>query len=352
MASAQAVTTMRKQLMSAAAEKKTEDVVEILKRLKTEVLATDELLRETKIGITVNKLRSNESKEVGDLAKELVKKWKGDVGQTGTSKKASASTAPSPSPAPPSQTAPKSPIPAPPKPAAAVRTNAVPAPASPASSKSVSTANKAATTAGPPSARRRPSGGPPRSYKTDSVDSVNNDSTGDKTREKCVELIYDALASDSDAPVDLILSRARALERHVHEHNAPPDGTANYRNKMRSFYLNLKAAGNPALREGVVSGEISVKELYEMDPKDMASEEQKAVNRKLVAENLFKAQGAAPQQAETDAFQCGKCKERRCMYYQMQTRSADEPMTTFVTCLNCNNRQVALDFAARRFSGD
>lgn len=32
---------------------------------------------------------------------------------------------------------------------------------------------------------------------------------------------------------------------------------------------------------------------------------------------------------------------------QMQTRSADEPMTTFVTCLNCNNRQVALDFAAR-----
>lgn len=53
----------------------------------------------------------------------------------------------------------------------------------------------------------------------------------------------------------------------MHEHNAPPDGTANYRNKMRSFYLNLKAAGNPALREGVVSGEISVKELYEMDPK-------------------------------------------------------------------------------------
>lgn len=59
----------------------------------------------------------------------------------------------------------------------------------------------------------------------------------------------------------------------------------------------------------------------------MASEERKAENRKLVAENLFKAQAAAPQQAETDAFQCGKCKQRRCMYYQMQTRSADEPMT-------------------------
>lgn len=50
----------------------------------------------------------------------------------------------------------------------------------------------------------------------------------------------------------------------------------------------------------------------------MASEERKAENRKLVAENLFKAQAAAPQQAETDAFQCGKCKQRRCMYYQVR----------------------------------
>ena len=40
----------------------------------------------------------------------------------------------------------------------------------------------------------------------------------------------------------------------------------------------------------------------------------------------------------TTMFKCGKCKERNCTYYQMQTRSADEPMTTFVTCLSCSNR--------------
>jgi DNA-directed RNA polymerase subunit M/transcription elongation factor TFIIS len=40
----------------------------------------------------------------------------------------------------------------------------------------------------------------------------------------------------------------------------------------------------------------------------------------------------------TDMFKCGKCKKNNCTYFQMQTRSADEPMTTFVTCLNCNNR--------------
>lgn len=37
-------------------------------------------------------------------------------------------------------------------------------------------------------------------------------------------------------------------------------------------------------------------------------------------------------------FQCGKCKSKKTTYYQMQTRSADEPMTAYVTCLGCNNR--------------
>jgi hypothetical protein len=34
-------------------------------------------------------------------------------------------------------------------------------------------------------------------------------------------------------------------------------------------------------------------------------------------------------------FKCAKCKSTKTRYYQMQTRSADEPMTTYVTCVNC-----------------
>ena len=37
-------------------------------------------------------------------------------------------------------------------------------------------------------------------------------------------------------------------------------------------------------------------------------------------------------------FKCGRCKENNCTYFQLQTRSADEPMTTFVTCLTCSKR--------------
>ena len=39
--------------------------------------------------------------------------------------------------------------------------------------------------------------------------------------------------------------------------------------------------------------------------------------------------------ATTDIYQCRKCKKRKCTIRQMQTRSADEPMTTFVKCVEC-----------------
>jgi transcription elongation factor S-II len=45
-----------------------------------------------------------------------------------------------------------------------------------------------------------------------------------------------------------------------------------------------------------------------------------------------------PEQIADGTFKCGRCKSMKTTYYQLQTRSADEPMTTYVTCLKCNNR--------------
>ena len=44
---------------------------------------------------------------------------------------------------------------------------------------------------------------------------------------------------------------------------------------------------------------------------DMASEERKQADAKIVEDNLFKTLGAGEQEAETDAFQCGRCKQVR-----------------------------------------
>ena len=42
--------------------------------------------------------------------------------------------------------------------------------------------------------------------------------------------------------------------------------------------------------------------------------------------------------ATTTQFTCYKCrKNTKCCYFSMQTRSSDEPMTNFSTCLECNH---------------
>jgi DNA-directed RNA polymerase subunit M/transcription elongation factor TFIIS len=40
----------------------------------------------------------------------------------------------------------------------------------------------------------------------------------------------------------------------------------------------------------------------------------------------------------TDKFFCTRCHKRQCTYYELQTRSADEPMTIFIQCVNCGKR--------------
>jgi len=283
-----------------------EDVVGILKTLKQEARITEAILRESKAGLAVGKLRTHANKEVADLAKEIVKKWKTEVekekekhGQ-GSSK--------------PSAPAVKPPITALRK--ASVVSNGPDSPSTPLTPTMSLSSSKLDL----------------RTAKTDGV-KIN---IGDTTRDKCAELIYDALASDSAAHSDLIVTRAKGIEAAVlAEHGGI---TATYKQKIRSLMVNLKDKNNPGLREAIVSGDLPVARLAKMTSQDMASEERKAADNKIIADNLFKALGAEDVQAETEAFQCGRCKQRKCRYRQAQTRSADEPMTTFVTCTVCNHR--------------
>lgn len=41
--------------------------------------------------------------------------------------------------------------------------------------------------------------------------------------------------------------------------------------------------------------------------------------------------------AATDLYKCFKCGEKKCQVRLLQTRSADEPMTNFITCLVCGH---------------
>ena len=51
-------------------------------------------------------------------------------------------------------------------------------------------------------------------------------------------------------------------------------------------------------------------------------------------QNMFRSNVTA----STDSYTCRRCKGKECTFYQMQTRSADEPMTIFISCISCGNQ--------------
>jgi transcription elongation factor S-II len=107
---------------------------------------------------------------------------------------------------------------------------------------------------------------------------------------------------------------------------------------MRSLFQNLKNKSNPQLRKDVLSGAIPPKRFVVLSHDEMKSDSRRAEDEKLEKENMNQAMVAQVEKSVSREFQCGKCKAKMVSYSQAQTRSADEPMTTFCECMNCGNR--------------
>ena len=135
---------------------------------------------------------------------------------------------------------------------------------------------------------------------------------------------------------DTILPIAKQVEAAAYA-NAGSVNEA-YKMKMRSLFQNLKAKSNPGLRKRVLSGDVPPKKFVVMTHDEMKSEERRAEDEKLEKENMNQAMVAQVEKSISKEFQCGKCKKKMVSYSQAQTRSADEPMTTFCECMNCGNR--------------
>lgn len=115
---------------------------------------------------------------------------------------------------------------------------------------------------------------------------------------------------------------------------------------MRSLYQNLKNKSNLALRKRVLSGEISPERFVVMTHEELKSAERRAEDEKFQKENMDMAMVAKAERSVSTSLQCGKCGQRKVSYSQAQTRSADEPMTTFCECTVCGNRWKVGSFSS------
>jgi transcription elongation factor S-II len=109
-----------------------------------------------------------------------------------------------------------------------------------------------------------------------------------------------------------------------------------YISKLHNIMLNLKKDSyvrNKTLLKRLKKGDFLPHKLAFMSHQEMFPEKWKSmIDAKIKRDESM---CTTNMEAATDEFKCYKCKNRKCTYYQLQTRSADEPMTTFVTCLMC-----------------
>jgi len=105
-----------------------------------------------------------------------------------------------------------------------------------------------------------------------------------------------------------------------------------YIDKLRSTLFNL----TPVMIEQINTEEIKAQQIAFMTHQELNPQKwDDAIQRKMLRD---KSKYEVNIEASSSSFFCRKCHKNKTTHYQLQTRSADEPMTTFVTCLNCDAR--------------
>ncbi|XP_052563666.1 transcription elongation factor S-II isoform X1 [Culex pipiens pallens] len=283
-----------------------EQALDLLRQLQRLSIDLD-ILTKTRIGMTVNELRKcSKDDEVINLAKTLIKSWKRFLAATTSSKDSSKSSSKTSS----------------------------------SSSKSSASGGSSTSHSGRHDHSKRDHHRKERDDKkrgrSRSPQRASN--TTDTVRLKCREMLAHALQVEGEQPEGCQPPEelGEELEEAIFAEIKNTD--FRYKNRVRSRVANLKDPKNPSLRANFVSGAITAERLAKMTPEEMASDEMKNLRDRFVKEAINDAQLATNQGTKTDLLKCGKCKKRNCTYNQLQTRSADEPMTTFVLCNECGNR--------------
>jgi len=108
-----------------------------------------------------------------------------------------------------------------------------------------------------------------------------------------------------------------------------------YKAHMRSKILALRGKCNPELFTQLFNGLITPASFASMETKDLAPDSVKKQREILENESIENRRINRPMKNESSLLKCPRCRKNNCTYTQMQTRSADEPMTNFCFCGDC-----------------
>jgi len=105
-----------------------------------------------------------------------------------------------------------------------------------------------------------------------------------------------------------------------------------YISKVNDIYYNLNPKNNKYLILAILDNKVAIENVPFMSPHELFPKNWESIIVKR--ENNIKNKDYI----EESVYVCKRCKEKKCFSFQLQTRSADEPMTTFVNCVACGYR--------------
>jgi len=162
-----------------------------------------------------------------------------------------------------------------------------------------------------------------------------------KTRQFVIERLATLLKIPEDDTICINLEKC--ILNHATDRARQMDEVAawdnhKYSNIYKHKFLSLQKSlrDNPELIDKIVQKKLKTKDIINMRPEQLQPDGLYAEEMELkIHKDMRKEYLKREIKNQAGFFVCGRCKSNKTTYYQMQTRSADEPMTVFVSCLNC-----------------
>ncbi|CAI2374566.1 unnamed protein product [Moneuplotes crassus] len=164
---------------------------------------------------------------------------------------------------------------------------------------------------------------------------ILNNETEDKVRNGIRKGLEKLLCKSNENP-----KKCKALSIKIENSVVLRLGThlKEYTNKCRSIIANLQRSDE--FRSKIINGIFTPDDLAAMNPRDFLEDSLKKKRAKKETRIIDSKRSdyiLANSKIKEGMYTCEKCKSKKTTFYEQQTRSADEPMTTFVQCLMCSH---------------
>ena len=166
---------------------------------------------------------------------------------------------------------------------------------------------------------------------------IDGDSRRNNTMKNLYKNLKIHLNNESEKDKEDLVQKVVKIEKAIYEKYK---GDSPYTNRVLEILHNIKDKSNEEFREKIIKGEIDPEVLATMDEIEMLDTKKRTEINKTIENKVNESRSDWNEKhtkATSGVYKCRKCGGNKTTQSEMQTRSADEPMTLFIHCVDCGN---------------